>query len=268
MPFLQIQIGEPTNIPEFRFPHAVGIKIGIVCLICVRNDKLLCAAVEAEPHHVIFQKRKNFFIGYSILVSDDEKLLSEFHQLCHIFSEERKRRVGDDDVRLSQQVYTLGGAEVPVAVKQCERVCPVAQKIFDIRNVSRSVRIEVVHFGDLHPVCPSDGIGDRLALSAEDVELRIGDGRSVVRCGNELLQSQSVEIQRKIFEKVALIRVIAVAEHCFPPEMLPVVLEFALYIGKLSIKLVILLFLGVLQSSVCHNFSRTNFRSGNYNTIV
>ena len=51
---------------------------------------------------------------------------------------------------------------------------------------------------------------------------------------------------------IAFIRAIAVAEHGFAMEMLPIMLQLHLYVGHLSIELVLLCRFGCIQVLVCH----------------
>ena len=51
---------------------------------------------------------------------------------------------------------------------------------------------------------------------------------------------------------IAFIRAIAVAQHNLIMEMLPIMLQLPLYVGHLSVELILLCRLGCIQILVCH----------------
>ena len=56
-----------------------------------------------------------------------------------------------------------------------------------------------------------------------------------------------VKINGKIFKKIAFIRIIAIAKNYFVSELLLIMTQLILYIGKLSIKLIIFCLFGMTE---------------------
>lgn len=61
------------------------------------------------------------------------------------------------------------------------------------------------------------------------------DRRPGVTGGNQLLQSEPVEIQDEVFEEIGFERIVAVTEHYLAFEMLPVMRQFLFNVGELRI---------------------------------
>ena len=78
----------------------------------------------------------------------------------------------------------------------------------------------------------------------------------------ELLIEQ-IKIERKIFEKVALVGVIAVAQNRLSPELQLVVFQLIFYIDKLSIEFVLLGFFGRTHSLVATRIAHCFHFKGN-----
>ena len=76
--------------------------------------------------------------------------------------------------------------------------------------------------------------------------------RTIITGTNQLFQSELVKSQCKVFEEVAFVRIVTVAQHHLSCKMLPVVLQLSLYIRHLSIELILLRCFGSVQVLVCH----------------
>ena len=61
-----------------------------------------------------------------------------------------------------------------------------------------------------------------------------------------------IEVKSEIFEEVAFVRVVAVAQHNLIVEMLPIMLQLHLYVRHLSVELILLCRLGCIKVFVCH----------------
>ena len=83
-----------------------------------------------------------------VQVADDEELLAVLDELCDIFAEEGERRIGNDDIRLLQEFYALGGTEVSVAFKACKNVLVVLDEPFHVSEVDASVSVHVPYLVD------------------------------------------------------------------------------------------------------------------------
>ena len=75
---------------------------------------------------------------------------------------------------------------------------------------------------------------------------------ALVAGGDELLETQIVEVQDEVIEEITHPRIVAVAEDCLTLEVLPIVLELSLYVYKLRIELIFLGFLSPSELLVCH----------------
>ena len=74
----------------------------------------------------------------------------------------------------------------------------------------------------------------------------------LVAGGDELLETQKVEVQDEVIEELTLPRVIAVAEDGLALEVFPIVLELHFYVSQLRIELIFLGFLSPSELLVCH----------------
>ena len=78
------------------------------------------------------------------------------------------------------------------------------------------------------------------------------NGRTIIASTYKFLQSEMIEVKSEIFEEVALVRVVAVAQYNFIVEMLPIMLQLHLYVRQLSVELILLCRLGCIKVFVCH----------------
>lgn len=53
-----------------------------------------------KPKFVVFYQSENFFVFSGVLMSDDDKFFIELDKLGDIFTEQRKRRIGNDNIGL------------------------------------------------------------------------------------------------------------------------------------------------------------------------
>ena len=203
----------------------------------------------AYPQLVIFNKRKNLFVSYCIFVSYYQELLIIFHQLRHIFTKERKGRIGHHDVRLAQKFDALGRAEV-ARLQLREHVLVVPNQDFHVGHIHRAVAVHVFHLRD------DQFMGDALRFFGvhlgKERKLRALNGRAVVAGADEFLQPQLVEARGKIFEEIAFVGVVAVAEYRLAAKVRPIVLQLSLDVFVLRVKLVFLRRLCSAQILVCH----------------
>ena len=70
----------------------------------------------AQPNLVALYQIENFLVANSVLVADDKELLLVLDQLLNVFAEERKWRIGDDDIRLLEQSDAFITAKIAVAL--------------------------------------------------------------------------------------------------------------------------------------------------------
>lgn len=103
--FAQVEVGEPTNarshdVAVLRIKssgtYELCIGFGGVFVICFKHH----GAVEPvpAPEFIIFDERENFLVRQRVLVPDDDKLFPVRHQLRDVLAEQRKRRIGNDNV--------------------------------------------------------------------------------------------------------------------------------------------------------------------------
>jgi hypothetical protein len=77
-------------------------------------------------------------------LSDDQKLLFILHQLLNILAKQRKRRIGDDDIRLLEQLDAFLAAKIAVAfefvdanfVRVGDAVVLLARRVFEVDSPS------------------------------------------------------------------------------------------------------------------------------------
>ena len=128
---------------------------------------------------------------------NDEELLAILEKLRDVLAEEREGRIRDDDIGLPEQLNTLGTAEVDIALQG------VDANLLWVGHVV-AVAITVV-----------DEVDRPLAgILAEEVRCL-----ALVAGGDEAAQPQLLEVVGEVGEKVAHPRIIAVAQHCFPLEV-------------------------------------------------
>ncbi len=150
------------------------------------------------------------------------------HQDGHILSEQRERRIRDHDVRLIEQRQALLGAEVAIAFQLDKLVLAKLEQVTDVFHIDAAVPGRVMHR------CDDRLIGLRPAVTV------LGDSRPLITRRNQLLQSETFEVQHEELEEVALERVVAVAEHRCALEMLTIMTEFLLDIRQLGVELIVL----------------------------
>ena len=84
-------------------------------------------------------------------------------------------------------------------------------------------------------------------MLAEEVGVAV-----LVARGDEFLEPEVVELARKVVKEVADLGVIAVAQDSLVLEVLGVVLEFLLDVGKLGVELILLRRSRGVQASIQH----------------
>ena len=132
------------------------------------------------------------------------------------------------------------------------RIVAIAQHILHVGQVDCSVSVIIFDFRQFYSVRFSAAVRYRFAV-AKQRQLRERYGRRVVTRRNQFLQFQEIEIHREILEKVAFIRVVAITQHRFTLEMLSVMFQLVLDVGKLRVKLVVLVLSRRLQRLVRHS---------------
>ncbi len=163
-------------------------------------------------------------------MTDDEELLFKLHQLRDIFSEERERRIRDDDVGLHHQFNALGRAEVAIALQLVDA---------DLLRIGNAVSV------------PVSVINERDCALA--VVLREEVRRLVlVARRDEPLQTQRLELIGEVVEEVGDARIVAVAKHGLAAEVLLVVSKLPLDIRELRVELVLFRLFRVIQQVVRH----------------
>jgi len=112
--------------------------------------------------------------------------------------------------------------------------------VLDIGKVNRPTFVSIGDVGDF------DLIGSFVVRLGGDsghvkeTELLPGHRRTGIAGGNQFLQAQEIKVQRKVFEKIALVGVIRITEDDLITEVISVVAQLGFYIGKLSVELVTL----------------------------
>jgi hypothetical protein len=106
--------------------------------------------------------------------------------LCHKFSEQRERRIGDHDVRLFQQVDALLAAEVAIALQWFHT---------DFLRIGYAVAVLVALVFQIDSLLA--------VVLAEEVAFVI-----LVAGGDEFFQSQRLKVKGKIVEEIADARVV------------------------------------------------------------
>ena len=75
-----------------------------------------------QPDFVFHKQRKYFFVFNSIQVADNNELFVIIHKCCHIFPEQRKRRVCHHNIGFLHKCETFRRAEIAVTLKLCQLV--------------------------------------------------------------------------------------------------------------------------------------------------
>ena len=75
---------------------------------------------------------------------------------------------------------------------------------------------------------------------------------ALVAGGDELLETQKVEVQDEVIEEFTHPGVVAVTEDSLILEVFPIVLELRFYVSQLRIELIFLGFLSPSELLVCH----------------
>jgi hypothetical protein len=197
---------------------------------------------DAQPDFVLLDEWEDFLVGDGVFVADDEELFAVFDELGDILAEERERRVGDDDVRLFQELDALWAAEVAagvlvVALERDTRGVVAPQEDLHIGDAYGAVAVLILH--------AVDDDGERLGTRAIAVfgvvlweqHALPRDGRAVVTGGDEPLETEPVEVGGEILEKVAFVGVVAVAVDDLAAKGVGVVLQVRL---DLSLDVVVL----------------------------
>ena len=243
-----VKIGKPIHARNPNHTLSVVASSGNVL---IRRYEVRGSPFEAiaQPDLVAFNQRENLFVSNGILMPDNQELLIILHQLRHVFAEERKGRIGHHDVCLAQKVDALLRAEV-ARLQLREHILVVPNQDFHVGHVHRAVAVHVFHLRD------DQFMGDALRFFGvhlgKERKLRALNGRAVVAGADKFLQPQLVEARGKIFEEIAFVGVVAVAEYRFAAKVLPIVLQLALDVFVLRVKLVLLRRLCSAQILVCH----------------
>lgn len=101
-----MRIAFPGLLVEFDLPLVIGF----------RNFKVHTQeTVITSPKLAFFHKREYFLISNRFLITQDDELLVVFNENGDIFTPKRKRRVGDDDIALVEELKAFSVAKVAVA---------------------------------------------------------------------------------------------------------------------------------------------------------
>ena len=75
---------------------------------------MCCSPLESisKPNFILFNQRKHFFIGYSILMPYNQEFLLIFHKLPYIFTKKRERRICNHYIGFFQQLNALSRTEI------------------------------------------------------------------------------------------------------------------------------------------------------------
>ena len=165
---------------------------------------------------------ENLFISNSILISDNDKLLTIIHKLFYIFTEKGERRVCYHHITLFKIFNTFLTTEITIAIKFIDNN-------FFIINSTIAILIALI---DKH---------NTLAIS-------------LIACGNKFLQTKKFKVQRKILKEIAFSCIVTITIHNLALEEILIVTHFLFNIGKHCVKLVIACFFRSMKIVVlCHN---------------
>ena len=257
-----VEIREPTYVPKLDQPRTLVVDAVGELPHHIRRDaeiRIPLGKTRSNPHLVLFDEREDLLVGDRVLVADNQELLPVLHELRYVLTEQRERRVGDDDVGFLEERDALGAAEVApgVSVVALERFAGglvALEEYLDVGHVRRAVAVLVLD------VVEDDG--QRLGLLPLAVALVVfrkqrhlsRNGRSVVAGGDELLHAELVEVGGEVLEEVALEGVIAVAVDDLVVEGIRIELEVSfdlvLDVDVLGVELVLLRGLGGAQASI------------------
>lgn len=84
------------------------------------------------------------------------------------------------------------------------------------------------------------------------IKLRLRNWRTSITSADQFFKSKVVKIHRKVLEKVAFERIIAVAKNYFIFKMLFVVFQLIFYVSKSRIKLIVFSFLRIYENFICY----------------
>ena len=152
MPFLIIKISEPSDTLDTNesLPAFINTTSRRIKRVIFGNGEFPVSAMDgrAQPHLVLFEKRKYLLVVHGVQIAYDKELLAVLYELGDIFTKKGERRIGDHDICFLQQRDTLGGAEVAVAFQFRQHVLVVLDEPFHVRKVDASVAVFVFHLGD------------------------------------------------------------------------------------------------------------------------
>ena len=128
----------------------------------------------------------------------------------------------------------------------------VLQQVAHIGKVNSPIAILIPHLCNLHLI---GYLGWFLVITVEVQQQFVAHHRRPVVAGTyQFLEPQLIETQSEILEEVALIGVIAVAEHHLVLEVRPIMMQLTLNIGELRVELILLCRLGSIEIFICHNW--------------
>ena len=112
MPLCDVEVGEPAGVSKAAPVRAVLVAPAspLAHLIMIGDDESDGGRI-AEPQLVAPDEVENLFVADRVLVPDNQEPLVVFDQLLDVLAEQRERRVGDDDVRLLEQLHAFRADE-------------------------------------------------------------------------------------------------------------------------------------------------------------
>ncbi len=215
-----IEIGKPAD--AFDPDELVAVLVNPVRRggqrVMVRNPELPISARDArtKPYPVVPDKREHLLVGDGVHIPDNQELLFVLHELGNVFAKQRKRRIGHHDVRLSQKPDAFRAAEIAVALQWRDAY------VLDLGK----------------PLAVAEAVIFELDRPLEIMPRKQVDVLVPVAGRYQLLQSKVSEFQGEILEEIADRRIVAIAIDRLPPELVPVVRQFFLNVGKLRIEFV------------------------------
>jgi hypothetical protein len=217
---LVIEICKPTYA---FYPYVFGAipidsSTGCVEWVMVGNPEFPIPAMDAfsQPNLVFLYEPEKFFIGNRVLIPDNDELFVVFEKLRHVFAEQGKRGISNDDVRFFEYLDALGAAEIAVLLER---------GLYSVELVDSSVVVHVAH----------------------DFELVRGLIRLEMR-GDELFKSEELKIFGKIPPEITFFGIVTITEDRFSLKMVFIAAKFLLDVGELGIELIVFTRLRFIES--------------------
>ena len=226
MTFAKINVRIPTNALDANESTTIGIHTasGSIQWIIVRHVKLTVTRMNAgaNPHLVFLQQWKELFVCDCIQIPDNHKLLLGFHQPSDKPTEQRKRRIRNNDIRLIAQRFHFSRTEIAIAFKiagklNIIRIHTPGTILIMSQREQLSVRIMLIHIKQRRFLLKQRKLPTPCTFR--------------IRCTNQLFQAKTRKIRREILREVRPLGVIARQQNRLISEHIGIELHISVHLS-------------------------------------